>query len=196
MNNNTPNSSPIRTYTTNNNTPNSSPIRTYTTNDLRNMEVVLLKKIEKFNTEYSNYKKYLYNTRHNIKGDTSVKFTNSNKTPITSNDFSDININIPISETPIYIDLIKNISDFNEALQYVIKHAPPPATRNTKELQSDENKIIKMRNNLDQKLRELYEIEGALSLDNKRNVDASILMNILWTTVVTSLIYYIIVHQQ
>lgn len=176
------------------NIPSSVSTPTYTPENLREMETVLLKKIDKFNTEYSNYKKYLYNTRHNIKGDTSQKFVNSNNTIITPVDFESLSLNTPISLTPIYIDLVKHITTFNEALQYVIKHAPPPAPRNTKELQSDEKIIINMRTNLDIKLRELNEIENSLSLENKRSLDASILVNILWTTVVTSLIFYIVVH--
>ena len=41
------------------NIPSSVSTPTYTPENLREMETVLLKKIDKFNTEYSNYKKYL-----------------------------------------------------------------------------------------------------------------------------------------
>lgn len=172
---------------------NTIPSRAYNSNDLRTMEAELLKKMDKFNNEYGNYKKYLYNMRHNVDGDNSPKFMKPNNSPITTADFPDLTMDSPISLTPIYIDLVNSISTFNQALQYVDNHQVP-AARSTTELESDELLIINMRNNLDLRLQELNEMENALSLENKQRLDASIVINLMWTTLVTSLIYYIVVH--
>lgn len=166
----------------------------FTASNLRYFESFLLEKLNNFNTQYSNYKKYLYNSHHNVEGDNSQKFLNNNNTPISQNDFPDIVIGQPIKIMPIYIDLVNNISIFNYMLSSVIRNPQSPSPRNVKELQNYENTIVKMRSDLDRKLNDLNEVDGSIMRETKRHLDASIVTNILFTALATSLIYYIAVY--
>jgi len=181
-----------------NNPTNTSPTSpTYTAADLRNMEAILLKKLDKFNTEYSNYMKYLYNMRHNVAGDTSPQFKHPNNSPITTSDFSDLNVNQPVGLSAIYIDLSNTLQEFINMLNYMNNHPKPlrsEAAKSANELQSYDAMIVKMRKDLDHKLFELNEIENSLAKDSRQHVDANVLINIMWTALATSLVYYIVVH--
>jgi hypothetical protein len=167
---------------------------TYTAADLRNMEAILLKKLDKFNTEYSNYMKYLYNMRHNVAGDTSPQFKHPNNSPITTSDFSDLNVNQPVGLSAIYIDLSNTLQEFINMLNYMNNHPKPPAAKSANELQSYDAMIVKMRKDLDRKLFELNEIENSFAKDSRQHVDANVLINVMWTAFATSLVYYIVVH--
>ena len=175
-------------------TNNLPPVTTYTAADLRNMEAALLQKLDKFNSEYANYMKYLYNMRHNVEGDTSVQFKNPNNSPITTSDFSDFNVNQSISLSAIYIDLYNTLQQFIYALNIFNNQPHPPAAKTVPELQSYDETIVTMRKDLDQKLYELNEVENSLAKESSRHTNADVLINVLWTTLATSLVYYVVVH--
>lgn len=172
---------------------NKSPT-TYTAADLRNMEADLLQKLDKFNNEYSNYMKYLYNMRHNTAGDTSIQFKNPNNSPITVSDFSDLNLNQPIGFSAIYIDLYTTLQNFIYALNVFNNQPHPSAVKTANELQTFDETIIKTRLELDHKLYELNEVENSLSRESSHHMRADVLFNILWTALATSLVYYIAIH--
>jgi len=184
---------------TNNSTPitnKSTPITTtYTAADLRNMEADLLQKLDKFNNEYTNYMKYLYNMRHNTAGDTSIQFKNPNNSPITVTDFPDLKLNQQIGFSAIYIDLFSTLQNFIYALNVFNNQPHPTAAKTGNELQTFDETIIKTRRELDHKLYELNEVENSLSRESRQHMKADVLFNILWTALATSLVYYIIVHR-
>ena len=180
---------------TNKLSPTHAPTPTYTATDLRNMEAILLQKLDKFNSEYSNYMKYLYNTRHNVEGDTSPQFKKPNNSPITTSDFSDLNVNQSIGLSSIYIDLYDTLQQFINVLNYFNNQPHPPLERTASEMQSYDEMIIKMRIDLDNKLYELNEVENSLARESRRHTNADVLINVLWTALATSLIYYIVVRR-
>lgn len=175
-------------------TNNLPPVTKYTAADLRNLEATLLQKLEKFNSEYTNYMKYLYNMRHNVEGDTSVQFKNPNNSPITASDFSDLKVNQPIGLSAIYIDLYNTLQQFIYALNVFNNQPHPPAAKTVPELQSYDETIVKTRNDLDQKLNELNEVENSLARESRRHTNADVLINVMWTALATSLVYYVVVH--
>lgn len=168
----------------------------YTPQDLRNLELVLLQKLDKFNDEYSKYKKYLFNIRHNVAGDTTPQFYNSNNTPISTTDFPDLDIDRPIDISPIYMDLENTINQFNEMLLHFKTQPLLKANASVDELAKSEKMVQSLRSSLDKKLEELNEFEHSFYDESKRRLNANIMINILWTTLATSLIYFIIVRRK
>jgi len=55
------------------------------------------------------------------------------------------------------------------------------------------NNNIKLRNDLDQKMVELYNGDQSIAMYQKKSVDSVVYANILWTILATSLIYYVFV---
>jgi len=174
------------------------PNGSYTPQDLRNMEAELIQELNNFNKQYSYYKKYMYNNRHSVTGDTSQLFLKDDKTPIGPADFPNLDINIPLKEIDIYKNLLSDLNTFNQALNASVNlhtlQAEAGHTGDIGAMQLRESEVVNMRQSLDTKLRELNEVEGSMVNDNRKNMNSTIFANILWTTVATSLVYLVFVH--
>ena len=165
----------------------------YSSQDLRNMESELLKELNDFNREYSNYKKYIYNNRHNVTGDTSVKFSQTGPT-----DFPNLQIGGSLNENPIYKNILKDLQIFNHALDVTVNLSTIDGQpeNNMNNVEKTQNTVVNMRQSLDYKLLELNELENSLAVENKQKVLSSMYANILWTGLATSIVYYLFVHQR
>ena len=64
----------------------------------------------------------------------------------------------------------------------------------TNDMSVSHGAIMRVRNDLDNKLYELNSMEQSLYGDSKLQMDSSIYVTILWTTLATSLVYYMFVH--
>jgi hypothetical protein len=174
------------------------PNGSYAPQDLRNMEAELIQELNNFNKQYSYYKKYMYNNRHSVTGDTSQLFLKDDKTPIGPADFPNLDINIPLKEIDIYKNLLSDLNTFNQALNASVNlhtsQAEAGHTGDIGAMQLRESEVVNMRQSLDTKLRELNEVEGSMANDNRKNMNSTIFANILWTTVATSLVYLVFVH--
>ena len=63
-----------------------------------------------------------------------------------------------------------------------------------KELKTNYSELVKMRNELDRKLADLYGAEDSVSNMYKSQLDSTIYASLLWSTLATTLIYYIFVQ--
>ena len=169
----------------------------YSSTDLRNMESELIQELNNFNREYSNYKKYIYNNRHNVTGDTASKFTKPDGSSYIPSDFSNLNMNIPLYENPIYANILNDLKLFNHALDTTVNLSTVDGqvASDMESVGKKHNEVSGMRQNLDQKLLELHELENTLAERNNNSVFGSIYANIMWTTIATSLMYYVFVHR-
>jgi hypothetical protein len=167
----------------------------YAPQDLRNMEAELIQELNNFNKQYSYYKKYMYNNRHSVTGDTSQLFLKDDKTPIGPADFPNLDLNVPLNEIDIYKSLLSDLNTFNQALNASVNlHTTSGHVGDIGAMQLRESEVVKMRQSLDTKLLELNEVEGSMANDNRKNMNSTIFANILWTTVATSLVYLVFVH--
>jgi len=165
----------------------------YSPTDLRNMEGEVLQNLNNFNREYSNYKKYIYNNRHNVTGDTAVKFDN-----VTLSDFPNLHLGASIDQNPVYQSILKDLKTFNQALDTTVNLSTvnPTPNSNINDVEKTHHTVTNMRQNLDQKLLELHELENSLALENSQNLMGSVYANILWTGLATSIVYFLFVHNR
>jgi hypothetical protein len=167
----------------------------YATQDLRNMEAELIQELNNFNNQYSYYKKYMYNNRHNVAGDTSKQFLKEDNTHIGPVDFPNLNINVPLYEIDIYKNLLSDLNNFNQALNASVNlHTTTGQVGDINKMQEKEYEVVQMRKTLDAHLLELNEIEGSMAVDSKKSMYSTVFANILWTSVATSLVYLVFVH--
>ena len=165
----------------------------YSPTDLRKMESELIQNLNNFNREYSNYKKYIYNNRHNVTGDTAVKFEN-----VTLSDFPNLHLGTSIDQNPVYQDILEDLKTFNQALDVTVNLSTINPTPNSdiNDVEKKHNEVSNMRKNLDYKLLELHELENSLALENSQKLMGSVYANILWTGIATSIIYFLFVHNR
>jgi hypothetical protein len=174
----------------------------YSTDDLRGMQSELLQEINNFNQGYSNYKKYMFNQRHNQTGDTTEKMVlyDLSGNPIDDSVFAQSDLmhmyaNLP--ESQAYNNLIKDLEVFNQAIKssstdmsYNI------TTMDTNTMLSVEKELANYRSGLDQQLAELHEIENSMFSQSNRNMKSQTFQTILLTTLATSLVFYVFVHSE
>lgn len=165
----------------------------YEANDLRSMESELLTNINSFNKEYSNYKKYLYNMRHEVKGDTNKKFPTVNQS-----DFPNIRLGIPLNQNPIYDSLLKDLKTFNDALNVTVNVTKVKKYEKSdmKEMQKKSKEVKEMRKKLDDNLLDLTKYENGILTNNKSKINSDLYANVLWTTFATAIVYYLFIHKK
>jgi len=171
------------------------PNGSYATQDLRNMESELVLELNNFNKQYSYYKKYMYNNRHNVSGDTTQPFLKDNNSPIGPADFPDLNINVPLNEITIYKNLLNDLNSFNHALSVSVNLSTNKGIDgDVAGMMKTQNDLVQMRQKLDANLFELNEVEGSMANDSMRSMYSTIFANILWTSIATSMVYLVFVH--
>lgn len=96
-----------------------------TDDEIYRIQEVILKKINAFNLEYSNYQIYQFNQQHNIPGDTTPKrnYLQDNGeripyTPSTQTNYESLYTNIQNPSTlPTYVDLNKDLTTYKNILK-------------------------------------------------------------------------------
>jgi len=159
--------------------------------EILKIEEIILKKINKFNTDYSDYMIYKYNQNH--KGDCQPQLAFVNPT----DDLSSLNRydEIPnVKELPTYKDLSKSLQTYDNILDANKQYYPTIQTTSTTNNTTLHNEIKTRRNDLDNKLFELNNNQNTIHRESKLLMDSSIYVTILWTTLATSLVYYMFVH--
>jgi len=170
----------------------------YRQTDLRKMESELIQELNDFNREYSNYKKYIYNNRHNVTGDTSQKFTKPDGSTYMPSDFPNLNMNVQLQDNPVYMNLLNDLKSFNRALDTTVNLSTVEGqvAGDMESVEKKNTKVSNIRKNLNQKLLELHELENKLSEKNNHALVGSVYANIIWTALATSLVYYVFVHRK
>lgn len=182
---------------------NSGSVPICSPDELYTIQTQILNEINNFNAEYSDFVTYKYNTKHSISGDTTpqLKYANgsTDNTPYAGR-FSGINT---VQDLPKYQTLIKDIQTYNNLL--VANKAYYPEPEDAKDPNTGLSKldpiylnlkhidVKNLRNDLDTKLFELNNIQNSVEGSSKMQMDSSIYVTILWTTLATSLIYFMFV---
>lgn len=186
--------------------------------DLYIIQNSILKRINDFNSEYSDYMTYLYNKKHNIPGDTTPKLTykgaakdaNGNVINGRYNDTTaaqNFNIYSSVTSLPAYTNLMTDLQTYNNLLMANKAYYPDPENTPTNprsdidplskadplNLYKKHSEIMNFRNDLDKKLFELNNIQNSAEGESQLQRDSSIYVNILWTTLATCVIYFIFV---
>jgi hypothetical protein len=171
------------------------PDGSYATQDLRNMESELIQELNEFNKQYSYYKKYMYNNRHQVTGDTTQPFLKDNNSTIGPADFPDLKLNVPLNEIQIYKNLLSDLHSFNHALDVSVNLSTTSGqTGDIAGMNETQNKVVQLRKQLDANLFELNEVEGSMATDSMRSMYSTLFANILWTSIATSMVYLVFVH--
>jgi hypothetical protein len=176
---------------------------------------IILQNINDFNEEYINLKTFIYNTYHNQPGDTTPQlsyvgklknkqvsitdfhFSTPTQTTIDTNNRStrsNYNVIIHLTGTELlsYDTVKNNIETFTKILNYFTKTSSSTITTN--DLVSLQNTIQLLRNDLDNKINELNTNQNSIAQNNKFEMNTNIFINILWTTIATSLIILVFLY--
>jgi hypothetical protein len=171
--------------------------------DLYLVQNQILKELNNFNSEYSDYMTYRYNMKHSVAGDTSqpLNYQDGGK---DNAPYSDKFKNIKdVRDLPTYKQLNIDLQTYGNLLTANQKYYPDPETKDPNSglsnldpinLDFKHNDIVKMRNDLDAKLFELNNVQGSVAGSSKMEMDGSIYATILWTTLATSLVYFIFIQ--
>ena len=174
----------------------------YSSDDLRGMQTELLQEINNFNQGYSNYKKYMFNQRHNQMGDTTEKMVlyDLSGSQISDSDFAQSNIMsmyANLSESQTYNNLINDLEIFNQAIKSsATDMSYNMTTMDVNTMMAVENELVNYRLNLDEELAELNETENSMFAQNNRNMKSQTFQTILLTTLATSLVFYVFIHSE
>jgi hypothetical protein len=146
------------------------------TDKVMSYEANLLEALYLFNNEYTYYVSKCTNKQDNFVPDT---------------------INNPTADCKSYLDNLnidkQKIIDYtsiNNAIIGTGLNSSDNYKSNNKILTDNYSKLINMRTDLDEKLRELYDVPGSKSLDYRYNLDSTVYSGILVTIVATAVIYY------
>lgn len=194
--------------------------------DLYIIQTRILKEINEFNAEYSDYMTYLYNSKHSEQGDSSKKLKylshrNLNNDSTKNSKFlkkDDSELNdasaaerygtiTRIQDLQPYKTVIQDIQTYNNLLKanrayYPNPEQEPPNSRNPTDplekadpimLGMKHDQIMNFRSDLDKKLFELNNVQNSAEGESKLQMDSSIYINLLWTTLATCVIYFMFV---
>ena len=99
---------------------------------------------------------------------------------------------------PVKTELTNAIDDMKTVLPNTGNNLDHPSNTeydaSYKELKTNYSELVKMRNELDRKLADLYGAEDSVSNMYKSQLDSTIYASLLWSTLATTLIYYIFVQ--
>ena len=205
-----------------------------TDDEIYQLQTVILKKLNAFNAEYSNYIIYKFNNSHQLPGDQTKKlnYTDDNGNVVTYTPTAQQKYDTKYTKTQsasdlsTYKDLMTNLQTYDSVLQvnqmYRMDPTNPmlknlsnyytPGTQNaTPQMKNNHDtelsnrdplnylvpkhqQITKLRSDLDNKLLELNNNSISVFGESKIQMDASIYVTILWTTLATAVVYYTFVH--
>ena len=180
--------------------------------DLYAIQNQVLKELNQFNAEYSDFMTYKYNSSigdRTVTGNTKqyIDFADGtpgkNYTDTKYNKYSAIN---NVNNLSTYNPIVRDLQTYTNLLTANKAYYPDPipgisstspttsmSTIDPVLLAQKHEQIIKTRNELDTKLFELNNVQNSSFGDSKRQMDSSVYVTILWTTLATSLVYYLFV---
>lgn len=169
--------------------------------DLYSIQNEILKQLNDFNEYYANFMIYKYNNYHSARGDTTKPL-----------DYEGIDADTAtgryagktqVTDLQQYIDLSGNLQKYNDLLKANKAYYPNPENPSDPEtdlsridptvLAEKHRNILDKRNKLDTKLFELNNVQNSAAGESKMNMDSSIYVTLLWTTLATSIIYFMFV---
>jgi hypothetical protein len=167
--------------------------------DMYKIQTVILKQLNDFNAEYANFMTYKYNQKHTGNGDTLPLLS------YPSPDTTDAQLSKryatlqKVTDLATYKTLDKSLTTYNSLVSANAIYYPRTSERKTvvdktKNIQNKHDAILKLRSDLDNKLYELNNMQHSMYGDSKLLTDSGIYVTILWTTLATSLVYYMFVH--
>ena len=205
-----------------------------TDEEIYQIQEVILKKLNKFNADYSNYVIYKFNKNHNLPGDQTKKlnYTDDKGNTVQYSDtvqqtYDNKYRSIESSnKLPSYKELSNNLETYEKILKANQRYRPDPAnpllqnlsdyyTPGTKvptpEMKNNNDtvldnrdptgyllpkhrNILKLRGELDEKLMEFNNTKNSVFGESKLQMDASIYVTILWTTLASAVVYFTFVH--
>ena len=168
--------------------------------DLYTVQKQVLKELNDFNAEYSDYMTYLYNTKHSVSGDTTPKLSySSGMSPDAA--ATKYNSNVSVMDLSTYKQLSQDVKTYNNLLKANKAYYPDPT--NPKDpttglsqldpiiLKKMHKNMIDERAELDTKLFELNNVQNSATGESKMQLDSGIYVTLLWTTLATSIIYFV-----
>jgi hypothetical protein len=175
--------------------------------DIYRMEEVILKQLNQFNLEYSNYKIYSYNKQHSSPGDLTKKYKYIDADEEMISRFPNIENS---TKLPSYTTLIQNLTTYNDVLAKYKENNPDPINKNEKDVKNNNselsnrdpttylkprhNEILRLRSDLDQKLMDLNNTSNGMYSSSKLQMDSNIYITIMWTTLASAIVYYSFFH--
>lgn len=181
--------------------------------ELYTIQTLILKKLNTFNADYSDYMTFLYNSNHNVPGDTSPQLPYASGITqelaaqrygklATTTSSGKLSGNVQNLDT--YKQVTQDIDTYNNLLKANKAYYPDPEKDNNNKfislsrmdpiiLKKNHEEIVNLRNELDIKLFELNNVQNSAAGESKMQMDSSIYVTILWTTLATSIIYFMFV---
>jgi hypothetical protein len=171
--------------------------------DIYKIGDIILKKINAFNAEYVNFITFKYNSKHTGNGDTSpqLNYPSSVDIAVLTTKYTNIT---NVEDLPSYKDLKTSLDIYDKLLAANTAYYPKDSSflasdkLKFRNKEWDRNKfhdvLMEYRNNLDNKLFELNNNVNSIHSETKLQMDSGIYITILWTTLATSLVYYMFVH--
>lgn len=168
--------------------------------NLTQQQKILTEKINVFNDEYAHYVRCKGNTaglKVNRPQDSSVTSPPPSIYPnLTDSNYCQVyDAKYTVSDDPLddlklkYADVLTEINTVNEIIQAIATQNP----NNYSEIVNTYKKNLHLRNELDLKLKEIYEEDGTTQRNLKIDYDSTVYASIAWSVLATSLIYYVFV---
>jgi hypothetical protein len=133
-------------------------------------EMKLLADLKEFNTKYDRYIKCSKNSNGCTNAELDVNYINDAYDKLIGS--------IDIVSRSYGNDVITND-------QYDVSH---------NEIQKTHNQNIKLRQELDAKLKEIYATDDSIAAEHKRMFDGTVYTNLVWTILATSTLFYVFKH--
>ena len=114
------------------------------------------------------------NTGHILRDSSSNKFV-----------YSSTNCSKPDST-----QLLQQIDELQTSISTMVGQTPANTDSSMNHTAQNYNQMLSLRNELDTKLQELYEMNGSIPVIYRQDADSAVYATILWTILASSLLYY------
>jgi hypothetical protein len=99
--------------------------------------------------------------------------------------YSSSNCNKPDST-----QLLQQIDDLQKSISTMVSQNTSNTDSSMNNTTQNYNNVLSLRNELDTKLQELYEMNGSIPVIYRQDADTAVYATILWTILASSLLYY------
>jgi hypothetical protein len=159
-----------------------------TVDDLYKKEANLLEEIAVFNKQYYFYVANCLNRDGSAKDPGTVPVDEINNP--SSQNCSNLKITMASDATNLQNNIVTDPTLITSLPNYYSDYNTDKVNNAYSKLVTDYSDMVKMRADLDQKLRELYDIPGSKSLDYRYNLDSTIYSGILVTIIASAVVFY------